>query len=186
MQIRTLVNIGLLLSGLTAGQVWAAEDGAAETVKRLPGSKHTLVEAIRQAEKTNGTPISAKFEFEDGRLWLSVYTAKDGKVPDAEHNTLMELKGEPGSAQWQPATEVFQDKEHIARSAAQLTLIQLSGSSLEGAVQKALAAQKGTPYSAIPRVKAGRPVLEVLLVAADGKSTAVVDVDLQTSKATKR
>jgi hypothetical protein len=100
----------------------------------LPESKHTLVEAIRQAEKTIGAPISAKFEFEDDKLWLSVYTAKGGKVPDPEHNTLMELRGEPSGAQWQPATEVFQDKEHIARSAAQLTLIQLSGSSLEGAV----------------------------------------------------
>jgi hypothetical protein len=185
MRIRTFLNIGLLLSGLASAQAWAGEDGAAETVKRLPESKHTLIDAIRQAEKTSGTPISAKFEFEDGKLWLSVYTAKNGKVPDAEHNTLMELKGEPKSAQWQPATEVFQDKEHIARSAAQLTLIQLSGSSLEGAVQKAISAQKGTPYSAIPRVKAGKPVLEVLVVAPDGKSTTV-DVDLQTSKATKR
>ena len=184
MRIRTLLNIGLLLSTLAAGRAGAAEDGAAETLERLPASKHTLVDAIRQAEKTNGTPISAKFEFEDGKLWLSVYTAKDGKVPDAEHNTLMELKGEPGGAQWQPATEVFQDKEHIARSAAQLTLIQLSGASLESAVQKAASAQKGTPYSAIPRIKAGRPVLEVLVAAPDGKSTTV-DVDLQTNKATK-
>ncbi|HKO94726.1 MAG TPA: PepSY domain-containing protein [Polyangiaceae bacterium] len=184
MRIRTLLNIGLLLSGLAAGRAGAAEGGATETLQRLPESKHTLIEAIRQAEKTNGTPISAKFEFEDGKLWLSVYTAKEGKVPDAEHNTLMELKGEPAGTEWRPATEVFQDKEHVARSAAQLTLIQLSGSSLESAVQKAASAQKGTPYSAIPRVKAGRPVLEVLVALPAGKS-ATVDVDLQTGKATK-
>jgi len=185
MRIRNWVNVGLMLSGLASGQAWAGEDGAAETVKRLPESKHTLIDAIRQAEKTSGTAISAKFEFEDGKLWLSVYTAKDGKVPDAEHNTLMELKGAPSGAQWQPQTEVFQDKEHIARSAAQLTLIQLSGSSLEGAVQKAAAAQKGTPYSAIPRVKSGKPVLEVLVATPDGRSTTV-DVDLQSSNAMKR
>lgn len=185
MRIRTLVNIGLLLSGLAPWQAWATDDGSAETVKRLSESKHTLIDAIRQAEKTSGIPISAKFEFEDGKLWLSVYTAKDGKVPDAEHNTLMELKGEPSRAQWQPVTEVFHDREHIARSAAQLTLIQLSGSGLEGAVQTAASAQAGTPYSAIPRVKAGRPVLEVSVVAPDGKSRTV-DVDLQTNKATKR
>jgi hypothetical protein len=41
-----------------------------------------------------------------------------------------------------------------------------------------------TPYSATPRVKAGKPVLEVLVVAPDGKRTTV-DVDLQTSKTTK-
>jgi len=129
MRIRTVLNIGLLLSTIGAGQVGAAEDGAAETVKRLPASKHSLVDAIRQAEKTSGTPILV--EFEDGKLWLSVYTAKDGKMPDAEHNIL-----------------------------------------------------KGPPYSAIPRMLAGRPVLEVLVPAPDGKS-ATVDVDLQTNKATK-
>jgi hypothetical protein len=75
--------------------------------------------------------------------------------------------------------------EATARSAAQLTLIQLSGSSLESAVQTAPSAQKGTPYSAIPRVKAGRPVLEVLVAGPDGKSTTL-DVDLQTNKATQR
>jgi hypothetical protein len=185
MRNRNLVSIGLLLVALAPARASAADDGAAETVKRLPSSKHTLIDAIRQAEKSSGTPISAKFEFEDGKLWLSVYTAKDGKVPDAEHNTLMELKGEPGGAQWQPSTEVFQDREHVARSAAQLTLIQLSGSSLEGVVQKAVSTQMGTPYSAIPRVRSGKPVLEVLVVDPDGKSTAV-DVDLLTAKATKR
>ena len=184
MHVRTFVNLALLLSALSLRQAGAAEDGGADTVKRLPESKHTLIEAIRQAEKTSGTPISAKFEYEDGKLWLSVYTAKDGKVPDAEHNTLMELKGEPGGAKWQPATEVFLDKEHVARSAAQLTLIQLSGSSLEAAVRTAVATQKGIPFSAIPRVKAGRPVLEVLIASPDGKRSTV-DVDLQTSKATK-
>jgi hypothetical protein len=47
----TFVNIGLVLSGLAAGQVWAAEDEAAETVKRLPQSKRILMEAIRQRRR---------------------------------------------------------------------------------------------------------------------------------------
>src|SRR5215207_11690343 len=60
---------------------------------RLKTSKHTVVEGIRTAQKENGTAVSAKLEFEDGKLWLSVYSAKSGLEKDAEHNVLVELKG---------------------------------------------------------------------------------------------
>jgi hypothetical protein len=33
---------------------------------------------VQAAQKENGVAISAKIEFEDGKLWLSVYTAKLG------------------------------------------------------------------------------------------------------------
>src|SRR5262245_11741721 len=61
----------------------ASESSDAETLKQhLPMTKHTLVDGIRQAEQANGAAISAKFEFEDGKFWLSVYTAKDGRARD--------------------------------------------------------------------------------------------------------
>lgn len=76
----------------------AADSSDSETTSRLSQAKHTLVDGIRQAEKANGSAISAKFEYEDGKLWLSVYTAKNGRSGDAESNTLMELEGEPSAA----------------------------------------------------------------------------------------
>ena len=160
------------------------EAGDAELLKRLTESKHSLVDGIKQAEKGNGPAISAKFEVEDGKLWLSVYTAKQGREKDAEHNVLMELKGEPDGAEWQPKTEVFQDKEHIARSAMQLTLLQLSKLSLEDVVKKATAGQKGTVFSAIPAVNNGKPVVVVGIANPDGTRTNVL-FDLQTGKSTK-
>jgi len=156
----------------------AAGAGDAETIKHLPESKHTLVDGIRQAEQTNGTAISAKFEFEDGKFWLSVYTAKEGLARDAEHNTLMELKGEPNAAAWKPDTEVFEDKAHLTRSAMQLTLVQLSKMSLADIVAKAASGQPGTPFSAIPAVKNGKAVVVVLFALPDGKTNAV-NVDLR-------
>lgn len=161
----------------------AAEGGDADLVKHLPDAKLSLADGIKQAEKGNGTAISAKFELEDGKLSLSVYTAKEGREKDAEHNTLMELAGEPG-AQWQPKTEVFGDKEHLTRSAMHLTLIQLTKLSLEDVIKKAAAAQKGTVYSAIPGLKDGKPVVAVQIAAADGKAVTV-NVDLLTGKAAK-
>ena len=149
----------------------------AETTRHLPESKHTLVDGIHQAEQSSGAAISAKFEFEDGKFWLSVYTAKDGRSRDAEHNTLMELKGEPNSATWKPDTEVFADKAHLTRAATQLTLMQLTKTSLADIVKKAASGQSGTPYSAIPAVKDGKSVVVVLFALPDGK-TGAVNVDL--------
>jgi hypothetical protein len=109
---------------------------------------------------------------------LSVYTAKAGRGRDAEHNSLMELKGEPNAAAWQPETEVFGDKEHLTRSAMHLTLMQLSKMSLADIVAKAASGQAGTPYSAIPAIKDGKAVVVVLFASPEGK-TSTVNVDLR-------
>lgn len=154
----------------------ASEDAA--TLQHLGESKHTLLDGISQAERLAGIAISAKFEFEDGKLWRSVYTAKDGREQDAEHNTLIELKGEPNTASWKPDTEVFEDKKHLTRAAMQLTLMQLTKMSLAQIVAKSSADQTGTVYSAIPTVKGGKPVVVVLFAMPNGK-TAAVDVDLR-------
>lgn len=174
--MRKLIATTIVALGASIA-VNAADSADADTVSRLASSKHTLVDAIRQAEKANGSVISAKFEYEDGKLWLGVYAAKNGRGADAEHNTLIELKGEPNAAAWKPETEVFADKEHLTRSAMQLTLMQLTKASLADIVTQASAGKTGTPYSAIPEVKKGKPVVVVMFATTDGKTHAV-DVDL--------
>lgn len=164
----------VVLSGMALG----AGSPDADTLSRLGQSKHTLVEGIRQAAMTQGAPISAKFEFEDGKFWLSVYTAKAGFGTDAEHNTLLELKGEANAATWNPNIEVFEDRKHLTRSAMQLTLLQQSKLDLVALVEKAAVNEKGIPYSAIPTVKNGNAVLVVRFAAADGASHSV-DVALR-------
>lgn len=104
---------------------------------------------------------------------LSVYTAKQGRDRDAEQNTLMELIGPATDAAWKPQTEVFADKEHLARSVMQLTLMQLTRLSLADVIKKAEAQQPGTVYSVIPAVQGGRPVVDVLLATRDGQSKHV-------------
>jgi hypothetical protein len=69
---------------------------------------------------------------------------------------------------------VFADKEHLTRSAAQLTLMQLTRMGLADIVAKAAAGQAGTAYSAIPAVRDGKPVVVVKFATADGKSHVVV------------
>ncbi len=148
---------------------------------KLPASRHSLADGARQAEQTDGVAISAKFEMEGDELSLSVYTARQGRGKDAEHNTLEELSGDPTKDVWTSKTEVFGDKEHIARASMHLTLMQLSKLSLVDVIKKVEAGHPGTVYSAIPAVRNGKPVVDVLLATPEGKSVHLT-VDLRSGK----
>ena len=49
----------------------------AELATAVSGAKVTLEQGLA-ASKTNGKPVSGKFEIENGKPQLSVYTVKDG------------------------------------------------------------------------------------------------------------
>jgi len=151
-----------------------ATAGADEALlKALPSSKHTLAEGIQQASKGSESAISAKFEVEDGKLSLSVYTAGKGLGVAAEHNVLQEYAGSPEAAAWKPEVEVFKDVEHVARSAEQLTLMSLGSTSLADFVKKAEKDHPGTVYSVTPVLR-DRKAAVVVLVAEKDKSTELV------------
>src|SRR5262245_29716986 len=160
-----VVFLGALLSGtgLTAKQ----EEETSALLATLPQSKHSLADGITQAEKQDGFAISAKFEMEGDELSLSVYTATPGRSADAEHNTLVELAGNPTTDQWQPKKEVFDDTAHIARASMHVTLMELTKLTLAEVVQKAATHQPGTVYLVIPAIRDGTPVFDVLVATPD-------------------
>lgn len=143
-----------------------------DLIKALPNSKHSLREGILQVAKTPATSISAKFEIEDGKLSLSVYTAGKGLGGDAEHNVLQEFGGSPEAAEWKPEVEVFKDVEHVARASQQLTLMALSSSSLVDVIDKVAKTQSGTVYSITPVLRGRKPQF-VVLVADKGRRIEV-------------
>ncbi|OAI43230.1 hypothetical protein AYO41_02350 [Verrucomicrobia bacterium SCGC AG-212-E04] len=180
-----LVTITVALSGAAfVGSVVAADEDTGALQARLSQSKHTLADGVAQAEKDNGVAISAKFEIEDGTLWLSVYTAKAGGSPDAENNALIELKGDATQSAWTPATEVFEDKKHLTRAATQLTLVQLGRISLRDVIATAKKAQSGEVYSVIPAVQGSKPVFIVKIAKAGGESVSL-SVDAQSGAVLK-
>src|SRR5262249_11733097 len=69
---------------------------SAELAPALKGVKVSLASGLRAAEK-EGRPISGKFELEDGKLQLSVYTTKDDKFAEVivDHQTGKVAKSEP-------------------------------------------------------------------------------------------
>src|SRR5262249_47728624 len=147
----------------------AEKDEYGKLLPTLSKSKHTLAAGIKQAaSKPQEVAISAKFELEEGKLSLSVYTAEKGLGTDAEHNVLKELAGSPKEIEWKPETEVFKDVAHVSRASQQLTLMSLSKFSLLDILAKAEKDQAGTAFSITP-ILHNRKAHAVVLVAAGGK-----------------
>lgn len=134
----------------------------------LPSAKFDLARGIAQAESHGARAISAKFELDDGKLSLSVYTAKKGIEPDAEHNVLAELSGDPTQFEWQPKEEIFADMKHLTRASYHLTLVQRSKMNLSAVIAKALAQQAGQVYSIEPGIHERSPIFHVLIATAEG------------------
>ena len=138
----------------------------------LGKSKLSLLAGIRQASQGSARAISAKFELEDGKLSLSVYTAEKGLAVPAEKNVLQELSGSPEQDKWTPKVEVFTDVPHVARSAEQLAVMSLGRKSLAAVIAEVRKAHPGTVFSIAPAIRNHRPVAVVLL-ANKGKVTTV-------------
>jgi len=162
--------------GLIAAMPVVNADDSKDTkalLEALGKTKHTLIDGVRQAAKGGAVAISAKFELEDGKLSLSVYTAEKGLSVPPEQNLLQELSGSPEQDKWQPTVEVFKDVPHVARSSQQLTLMALGKSSLANIIAQARKTQSGTVFSVTPIIRNHKAVAEVL-VADKGKVKKVI------------
>jgi hypothetical protein len=80
----SMIKVPIALASVMALALWVAPAGAAMTDKDkaelapiVAGSKVTLEQGLATSKK-NGKPISGKFEIENGKPQLSVYTVKDG------------------------------------------------------------------------------------------------------------
>src|SRR2546426_10296107 len=88
----------LAVAGWLGCQPALAEGDSKElqaVAQALGKSKVSLLAGIRQASQGSAKAISAKFELEDGKLSLSVYTAEKGLGGPAEKNGLQELSVRP-------------------------------------------------------------------------------------------
>jgi len=91
-----LWTVVLALSTTPASAAMSDKEKA-ELAPAVSGSKVTLEQGLA-ASKKNGKPVSAKFEIENGKPQLSVYTVKDGSKyfeVIVDHNTGEIAKAEP-------------------------------------------------------------------------------------------
>ena len=156
--------LGTFITQLSRAADASKGEASEKLLKALPNSKLSLADGIQQAAKTDGAPISAKFEFDDhGKLSLSVYTAEKGLTVAPEKNVLKELSGSPEQASWAPEVEVFKDAEHVTRASEHLKLLSGSPYSLLDIVNKAQTRAPGTAFSITPGIFKGIPVAMVEL-----------------------
>jgi hypothetical protein len=140
----------------------------------LRSAKVKMSDALAKAEAEHGTTIEAKFEIgDDGKLSLSIYPVGKGIETDAERNTFFELAGDPTQDEFKPELTEFQapDREHLVRSARDLTIVQCAQLSLRdavGIVEGAL--PDGMVYWAIPTLRNGRAGYGVYFYDAAGTS----------------
>ena len=175
--ILSICSLALLLG---ASSLQAGDHDPKVIIPLLKDAKMSLLEGIAYGEKMSGPVTSAKYEVEDGKLLLSIYTVPEGLGVEPEKATLTELGGDASQSPFKPSVEVFTDKEHLTRASVHMTLFQLSPYSLKQIVGFALKKVPGTPIDVRnPMVRNRRAVADVII--ADAKEEAhSVTVDLLT------
>jgi uncharacterized membrane protein YkoI len=135
--------------------------------KALLGARVSLERGLA-ASASHGQAISAKFEMEEGKLQLSVYTLKEGKYFEVivDHTSGKVVKAEP----------ITEDADYTAAKSQSAAMAKAKGS-LQAAVEKAVRDNAGyRAVSVTPSLKDGRVVADVTL--AKGEETKTVSAPL--------
>jgi hypothetical protein len=154
----------------------SAQQADQALLRALGGAKITLAQGIAQVAKGTEVPTEAKYEMEDGKLMLSVYTSAKGFDTAAEDNSFNEYGGEATAATGAPMKEVFADLKHIARSAQYHTLLSMTKMTIPMIIQKA--SGQGTVFSVKEKVRSSKAVFEVM--TAQGNTAKTMFYDLVT------
>jgi len=135
--------------------VWAEGDDPKALAAALKDATATL-QAGLSASEPQGTPISAKFEIEDGKLQLSVYTMKG--------NDFMEVVADPKTGAIAKAEKIT-DADDLKAAASQKAATAKAKVPLFTATESAVKANPGfRAVSIFPELKGGNAVAEVTLL----------------------
>jgi uncharacterized membrane protein YkoI len=150
--------VAVLVLLIAPGLAQTADDKAkehAELSKALKDAKIPLERGLTASAK-EGKPISAKYEVEDGKLQLSVYTMK------ADHFSEVIVDHKTGKI---AKTEPITQGDDLAHAKEQSEAMAKAKRSLGAAASEAIEENKGyRVVSVFPAVKDGHPVADVTLV----------------------
>jgi hypothetical protein len=124
----------------------------------LKDTKVNLGDGLKASER-EGKPVSAKFEIDDGKLQLSVYTMKvDG---------FAEVVIDPKTGAIAKAEKIT-DAEDLEAAATQKAAMDKATVSLLAAIQKAIMANAGyQAVSIVPEMKDGHPSADITLLQGE-------------------
>ena len=164
--VRVLAAAAMCWGSTLAAQDNDEPEGNQTTLAKAVMGARVPLERGLAASTSHGQAISAKFEIEDGKLQLSVYTMKDGKFFEVvvDHNTGKVVKAEP----------ITEDEDYTAAK-SQSAAMAKAKVSLRAAVEQALRDNAGYhAVSVTPSLKDGRIVADVTLAKGEeGKTVSV-------------
>ena len=138
----------------------------------MSNAKVSLQQGLKASER-EGQPISGKFEVEDGKLQLSVYTAKEGKFFEVivDHMTGNIAKVEP-----------ITEGEDLIHAKLQKAAMDGAKVKLSDATEKAKGQVKGPDgdvlvVSVVPLLKGKSPEASIVLLTGKRFSTASERLD---------
>jgi hypothetical protein len=165
----TLVSVAALILATSSGWTQPHDDKErAELAKALKDAKVPLAQGVSASAK-EGKPISGKYEVEDGKLQLSVYTMKGDKFSEVivDHKTGKVTKA-----------EAITKDDDLKDAKAQGQAMAKAKRSLAAAASDAVKANAG--YRAIsvrPAMKEDHAVAEITLLKGTDWKTVTEKLD---------
>ena len=165
--IASAVVVTALLAAAAAFSAGTDDDDdddevSAALVSALNGGALPLERGV-SASAREGQPISAKYEMEQGKMQLSVYTMQGERFSEVivDHTS-------GGIAKVVPITS----GGDLTAAQRQRELMARAGRSLESVTADAVKSNTGfRAISAMPRMRDGYPVIEVTLIRGDERKT---------------
>jgi hypothetical protein len=143
----------------------AEESDPAALAAALAKAPTSLEQGLRASEKS-GRPISAKFEIEDGKLQLSIYT-----MTGEGYDEVIVAPDTGGVIK----TGKITDADDLKAATEQKTAMEKASTSLIAAAEQALRQNTGSrAVSIFPELQSGHPVASVTLLS-DGRLTKVAE-----------
>ena len=127
-------------------------------IKSLISAKVSLQQGLTAAQR-HGQPISGKFEVEDGKFHLSVYTANKEQFSEVlvDYNTGKIAKSEP-----------ITQNEDLEAAKAQSAALTKAKITLRAAVDRAVSGSRGfRAVSVTPSLKDGHAIASVVLLKGE-------------------
>jgi hypothetical protein len=151
----TLLVAAIGFFGAAGVSAWAEGGDEAALAAAMKNATATLQGGLKASEP-RGTPISAEFEIEDGKLQLSVYTMKG--------NDFMEVVADPNTGAIVKAEKIT-DAGDLKEAAEQKAAMAKAKVPLLSATETAVNANAGSrAVSIVPELKNGQATAEVTLL----------------------
>jgi len=154
--------------GMPIVSAWAEEADPAALATAMKSAAATLQGGLKASE-AQGTPISAKFEIEDGKLQLSIYTMKG--------NDFMEVVADPNTGAIAKAEKIT-DTDDLKEATEQKAAMAKAKVPLLTATEAAVNANTGSrAVSIVPELKNGQATAEVTLLQGAALKKVIEKLD---------